>query len=84
MARLVGTDDAPPADPDDHSAKGRARRQLTAARARYEGSWLQAIAAQLNSLRVFDWTIIFGAELLWFHPGLPGPDCSPRAGATLT
>jgi hypothetical protein len=45
--------------------KGRARRQINAARARYEESWVQAIAAQLKALHVFEWTTIFGAELLW-------------------
>ena len=34
-------------------------------RGRYERSWVQAIAAQLKALHVFDWTTIFGAELLW-------------------
>ena len=41
------------------------RRQLAAARGRYEGSWVQAVAAQLKDLHVLDWTTIFGAELLW-------------------
>jgi membrane protein len=45
--------------------KGRARRRLDAARGRYEGSWAQALVAQLKDLHVFDWTTIFGAELLW-------------------
>jgi membrane protein len=57
--------DSRPAGQEDRAAEGRARRLLNAARARYEGSWLQAIAAQLKALRVFDWTTIFGAELLW-------------------
>jgi membrane protein len=43
----------------------RARRQLEGVRGRYEGSWVQSIAAQLKDLHVFDWTVIFGAELLW-------------------
>ncbi|HET6870784.1 MAG TPA: YhjD/YihY/BrkB family envelope integrity protein [Solirubrobacteraceae bacterium] len=40
-------------------------RQLGAARARYEGSWLQDIVTQLRALDFFDWTLIFAAELLW-------------------
>jgi membrane protein len=61
----VGRNDSPPAGPDDHSPTGRARRLLSAARARYEGSWVQAIVARLNALDAFAWTTIFGAELLW-------------------
>jgi len=56
---------SPPARQDDHPARGRARRLLNAGRARYEGSWVQAIVAQLKALDVFNWTTIFGAELLW-------------------
>jgi membrane protein len=48
-----------------HRVKERARQQLDAARGRYEGSWVQAFVAQLKALHVFDWTTIFGAELLW-------------------
>ena len=65
MTRSGGPNDSPPANSDDHSAKGRARRWLDAARGRYEGSWVQAIVAQLIALHIFDWTTIFGAELLW-------------------
>jgi membrane protein len=63
-----------PSRRDDRSAtdrdsgerpKERARRQLDAARGRYEGSWVQAFVAQLKAIHVFDWTTIFGAELLW-------------------
>lgn len=43
----------------------RARRRLDAVRRRYEGSWVGAIAGQLKDLHAFDWTTIFGAELLW-------------------
>jgi membrane protein len=65
MTVPAGSDDSARAGLDDHSARGRARRQLDAARARYEGSWVQAIATQLKALHVVDWTVIFGAELLW-------------------
>ena len=50
---------------DDHSVRGRAPRQVNAARARYERSWVQAFVARLKALHVLDWTTIFGAELLW-------------------
>jgi membrane protein len=41
------------------------RRQVDAARTRYEGSWVEAVANQLKDVHFFDWTLIFGAELLW-------------------
>src|SRR5947209_469210 len=65
MTPPAGSNDSPSAGPHDHSPKGRARRLLNAARDRYEGSWVQAIAWQLKALHIFDWTTIFGAELLW-------------------
>jgi membrane protein len=65
MTPPAGTNGSPPAGADGHSAKGRARRQLSAARARYEGSWVEAIVGQLKALDAFTWTTIFGAELLW-------------------
>jgi len=57
--------DSPVARQERQAAEGRARRLLNAGRARYEGSWVQAIVAQLKALDVFNWTTIFGAELLW-------------------
>ena len=45
--------------------EGRARRIVRAVRARYEGSWVDDIVSQLLALHFFDWTTIFGAELLW-------------------
>jgi membrane protein len=65
MSPSTGNNESPPARQDDRSAEGRARRWLNAARARYEGSWVQAIVAQLKAVHFFDWTTIFGAELLW-------------------
>jgi membrane protein len=44
---------------------GQARRRIDAARGRYGGSWLEAIVAQLKALNFFEWTLVFGAELLW-------------------
>ena len=41
------------------------RPWVNAAVARYEGSWIEAFVAQLKTLHFFDWTMIFGAELLW-------------------
>jgi membrane protein len=42
-----------------------AHQQFDAARARYERSLVGDIVAQLKALHFFDWTTIFGAELLW-------------------
>jgi membrane protein len=65
MSASARNNESPPPGPHDHPAEGRARRWLTAARVRYEGSWVGAIVAQLKLLHFFDWTTIFGAELLW-------------------
>ena len=56
---------SPPARQDDPAAVGRARRRIDAARDRYAGSRVDAIVGQLKALHFFDWTTIFGAELLW-------------------
>ena len=58
------TKESPPAPRGGHVPDW-ARRLLDAAARRYQGSWAQDVAVQLKDLRVFDWTIIFGAELLW-------------------
>jgi membrane protein len=50
---------------DEQSAGERARTWFGAARGRYQGSWAEATVAQLRALHMFDWTMIFGAELLW-------------------
>lgn len=62
----------PPADTTDPPQRhrgGRAskwgRQRLEAVRRRYAGSWAQDFASRLKDLHFFDWTIIFGAELLW-------------------
>ena len=41
------------------------RRRLTAARVRYERSWVSDLVKQLKVLHFFDWTSVFGAEMLW-------------------
>ncbi|MBV9000159.1 MAG: YihY/virulence factor BrkB family protein [Solirubrobacterales bacterium] len=41
------------------------RRRLGAARARYERSWIEDVITQLRALDFFNWTTVFGAELLW-------------------
>jgi membrane protein len=41
------------------------RPRLAAARARYERSWVRDLIGQLNALEFFEWTTVFGAELLW-------------------
>src|SRR5205814_8597078 len=50
---------------NSRSPRDRARRQLAAARARYERSWIRDLLAQLKVLELANWTTIFGAELLW-------------------
>jgi membrane protein len=40
-------------------------RRLNAARGRYGGSWAHDLIAQLRALDFFNWTTVFGAELLW-------------------
>jgi membrane protein len=64
MTPAAGTNGSSPTPGRGH-APGWARRRLDAARARYQGSWAQDTGAQLTDLHFFDWTIIFGAELLW-------------------
>ncbi len=58
-------DGSPPGRQDDRPAETRLRRRFDAARVRYQGSWVEAIVAQLKALHFFEWTTIFGAELLW-------------------
>jgi membrane protein len=65
MTSPARSDDVPPPRREGHAATERVRRLLDVVRGRYEGSWVQAIAAQLKDLHAFDWTTIFGAELLW-------------------
>src|SRR5437588_2768626 len=65
MTPVAHKEDSPPARQDDDPAKARARRRLDSARARYEGSRVAAIVAQLKAVDFFSWTTIFGAELLW-------------------
>jgi membrane protein len=41
------------------------RRRLAAVQLRFRGSWVEQLGTQLKALHVFDWTSVFGAELLW-------------------
>jgi membrane protein len=43
----------------------RARRKLAAVRAWYDGSWAEDLVRQLKALDIGNWTLVFGAELLW-------------------
>ena len=65
MTAPTPTNDRPPSREDGPPVLVRARRQLKAARGRYEGSWVQAVVGQMQALHAFDWTTIFGAEVLW-------------------
>jgi membrane protein len=65
MSPSARNNESPPPGQDDHPGEGRARRWLNATRVRYQGSWIQAIVAQLKALHFFEWTTMFGAELLW-------------------
>lgn len=42
-----------------------ARVQLAGARRRYEGSWAEDVVTRLRALDLGEWTLLFGAELLW-------------------
>lgn len=42
-----------------------ARRRVSAAQRRLEGTWLGDFITQLKRLDVVEWTTVFGAELLW-------------------
>ena len=66
MTAPAGSDESPGGDNGRRgSAKNRARRSLAGARRRYEGSWVDALVAQLKVLDIGEWTLVFGAELLW-------------------
>jgi membrane protein len=65
MAPTARTDDQRSGDGDGRAARNRARRQVSAARARYEGTWAQDLIRQLKVVHFLDWTSVFGAELLW-------------------
>jgi membrane protein len=62
MSSPARTDDSPPSDEDGPPL---GRRRLDIARDRYDRSWLHDLLVQLNALDFFEWTIVFGAELLW-------------------
>ncbi len=47
------------------SARERVDRRVAAARSRLEGSWVTTLIAQLKRLHIGEWTLAFGAELLW-------------------
>src|ERR1700752_4450530 len=65
MSPSARNNESPPPGQDDHPGEGRARRWLNATRVRDQGSWIQEIVAQLKALHFFEWTTMFGAELLW-------------------
>jgi membrane protein len=65
MTPPAGTTDPSPAPGRGNSLKARAVRWVGAARSRYEGSWVEDLAKRLSDLHFFDWTMIFGAEMLW-------------------
>jgi membrane protein len=65
MPPAARPDDSHSGARDGHAARDRARRLVRAARARYEGTWVQDLVHQLKDLHFLDWTSVFGAELLW-------------------
>lgn len=65
MSLSAGDNESRPAGHHGHSAHDPGPRWFDAARVRYQGSWTHAVVAQLKALRIFDWTTIFGAEMLW-------------------
>ena len=65
MSSSVGPSDPPPARRGGRTVRDWARLRVGAVRGRYQGSWVEDIVTQLKALHFFDWTTIFGAELLW-------------------
>jgi membrane protein len=48
------------------SSRGqRTRERVETARARFERSWVDDLIRHVKAVDMFDWTLIFGAELLW-------------------
>jgi len=64
MTFPVDTND-PPEVSQGAVVPGRGRRGLEAAQRRYERSWAGDLGSELKELQFFDWTMVFGAELLW-------------------
>jgi membrane protein len=66
MTSPAPSDDVSDADGGQgRSARDRALRRVAAARTRFKGSWVDALIAQLKTLDIGEWTLAFGAELLW-------------------
>lgn len=65
MTLPVGPNESAPVPPGGRSTRERVGRRLGALRTRYEGSWIEDLVAQLRALDFFNWTTVFGAELLW-------------------
>jgi membrane protein len=61
----LGADQPDPVQQPPSVSHQRARRRLAAVRAWYEGSWAEDLVQQLKALDVGNWTLVFGAELLW-------------------
>jgi membrane protein len=65
MTLPAGPNDSAPVPPDGRTRAGRSGQWFSAARARYENSWIRDVVTQLRALDFVDWTLIFAAELLW-------------------
>ena len=65
MSSSAGPSGPRPAGRSGRTVRDRSRLQVAAVRARYQGSWIEDIVTQLRALHLFEWTTIFGAELLW-------------------
>ena len=66
MTSPTPTDDLSDADGGQRrSARDRALQRVAAVRSRFKGSWVDTLIAQLKTLDIGEWTLVFGAELLW-------------------
>src|SRR5436309_2209324 len=66
MTSPTPTDDVSDADGGQRrSARDGALQRFAAARSRFKGSWVDTLIAQLKTLDIGEWTLVFGAELLW-------------------
>jgi membrane protein len=47
------------------TTRSQAQQRLATIRARFAGSWADHLITKLKAVDAFNWTVIFGAELLW-------------------
>ncbi len=71
MTSPAQPDGPPNAEPGDarhahpHLGSEHARERVEAARTRFERSWIEDLLRHVKAVDMFDWTLMFAAELLW-------------------